>query len=160
MKILVLTKEGGGRGNPNVYRFDWTKGVKKSPFKPKKRVTLEPVKGDTAMTPEPSSIEPSSSPKGADAPIHIAKDYTTKTIDRTREVGFDATSWQKSNWGQGWARFATPEVGKPPSPEKCYGVIRRIVEKAEAGYFLSVDKAVNPRDAHVSEAPRIRSVEV
>src|SRR5215218_2722554 len=35
-KILVLTKQGGGRGNPNVYRIDWTKGAKKTPFNPER----------------------------------------------------------------------------------------------------------------------------
>ena len=83
IKILVLVAQGGGRGKPNVYRFDWTKGVKKSPFKPQtktltsetKRVTSEDVNPDiseinpdTAMSEEPSVIEPSSllnAPKGA-----------------------------------------------------------------------------------------------
>lgn len=66
LRVLVLVKEGGGRGKPNVYRFDWTKGVKKSEFRTTKRVTSETVKGDIselnpdiAVSPEPSSIEPS-----------------------------------------------------------------------------------------------------
>lgn len=64
LEILVLVTEGGGRGKPNVYRFDWVKGVKKSPFKPK-RVTLSKEKGVTATSPEPSSLEPSYSRKGS-----------------------------------------------------------------------------------------------
>ena len=78
-KVLVLTREGGGRGKPNVYRIDWTKAVKKSPFVPPNRnpqkgdITDEKgdipgAKGDAAVSPEPSSTNRPSKPSDSSGP--------------------------------------------------------------------------------------------
>ena len=101
LKILVLQRKGGGRGNPNVYRFDWTKGVKKSPFIPKgERVTSEngkgdisDIKGDTATSPEPS-LEPSSlepSRRDAKASPKETINYFELFARTATELGYEVT---------------------------------------------------------------------
>ena len=97
LKILVMTEEGGGRGKPNVYRFDWSKGVKKSPFKSGKRVTSGSRKGDIAKTPEPSSIEPPSSTEGREdpKPEPLAHHHMKRIYEAMKEAGFTITGKTK-----------------------------------------------------------------
>lgn len=93
------------------------------------------------------------SPRGASAPREAksttpAKAMTSLTIERTLEVGFDAAPHQRSNWGNGWARFVYVAEGQePPSAERQFAVLQEIVGAAsgkggKARYFLSVDDAV------------------
>lgn len=163
LSISKRTKRDGGR-LPNDYILNSLD----TPPNQNLDTPLNPV--DTKKT-NKEEDQDKNSPRAAEAASvglteeHIAKTYATTTIDRTREVGFDATGWQKANWGQGWSRFATPEVGKPPDPEECYAVMLRIVEHARQGWFLSVDKAVKrhrgePDDNGKGAAPRIRAREL
>ncbi len=104
--ILVLTKKGGGRGFPNVYRFDWTKGVKKSAFRTRETLTSDGVNPDnsdinpdTAMSYEPSlepsSIEPSFSPEGAEA-SSAPEDELQKRRGRNEQDGQGESA--TTNW--------------------------------------------------------------
>lgn len=158
-QILKLVRRGDGRGHPNVYRFDWSKGVKKSPFTPPRKGDKKDLKGDisdkkgdTVTSPEPSfpnrQSESSVSPTGHSPEEKPAKVMTAKTIERTTEVGFDAAPHQKANWGNGWAAYIyVPEGEEPPSPERQYAVLQEIIGAAagkgdKARYFLAVADAV------------------
>lgn len=99
------------------------------------------------------------SPKGGKAaevpkPENIAKHYTTLTVDRTREVGFEATGRQIGSWGKGFGKFVTvPEGETPPDPELVHRVIAKIVEgatrtKKRPGYFVSVKQAREQLDGY------------
>jgi hypothetical protein len=138
MKILVCTERGGGRGKPNVYRFDWTKGVKKSPFRPK-RVTSEAEKGDTAMTPEPSSLEPSYSRRDADASINILKNpfgYYCKVADALEVEILPEDREQTSKHFKDLMRLHSP------TKEELRRVVSKMLEARTAGVFWSPQKTL------------------
>ena len=77
-----------------------------------------------------------------------AKVMTTLTVDRTREVGFDAARHQIANWGKGWSEFIyVPEGQTPPSAERQYAVLNEIVaaaagKRGKARFFRAVEDAV------------------
>lgn len=167
-ELMELVKAGGGRGNPPEYKLTLEKGSAMPSFEEWKekekglhgatdseaeRVASEPVKGGIseekggiAAPPEPSirnhqSLEPSDAPQGEGEP-HLGKNYTTVTVDRVREVDFEPTAHQKATWGRGFKALAeVPEGQTPPRPREVYRRIARIVEAAEKGYFVSVERA-------------------
>lgn len=156
--ILVLVKRGGGRGNPNVYRFDWTKGVKKTPFNPQRvssetltseqrvtsaqeRVTLEELNGDTAMSPEPSVIEPS-------------VNNTTKVVDGEPSPGIFVGYLREELDGSDVPLLRNREdryaaefkklLAKDVTPEILYKICDRIIERwrDDLHYKLSAEQAM------------------
>lgn len=92
------------------------------------------------------------SPKGGEPP-NLAKHYTTLTVDRMREVGFDPTGYQKNNLGTGFERLVlVPEGQEPPGPEKVMAIVAKIVETAAAGYYAGPEKAARQLDAAAGRA--------
>lgn len=156
IEILVLTKEGGGRGKPNVYRFDWTKGVKKSDFTPKKRVTSGGVKGDTAKSPEPSSLEPSGSRRDAGASEAGAKVPWMKVYcDLAVAQGVAVSDEDRKRLPGNLNRCAMKEGASGQEMHRLMG--RMLLRRAE-GQVLSPQEALNDvrgirRDSGRVEAP-------
>jgi hypothetical protein len=81
-----------------------------------------------------------------------AKVMTSLTVERTREVGFDAAPHQRANWGRGWAAFVYVGAGEePPSAERQHAVLSEIVAAASGRggrprYFLAVEDAAKRAD--------------
>jgi hypothetical protein len=138
MKILVCTERGGGRGKPNVYRFDWTKGVKKSPFSPK-RVTSDTEKGDIAMSPEPSSIEPSYSRRDADASKEIMEKpfgYFCKAADA---LGIEILPEDREQTAK---HFKDLTRMHSPTKEELRRIVSKMLQLRTDGVFWSPQKSL------------------
>lgn len=77
-----------------------------------------------------------------------AKEMTTKTVQRTREVGFEANRRQIAGWGSGWKAYLFPKSGEPPDADEPMRVLLKIVDAAAGnlsrtgGFYISVSKAV------------------
>lgn len=153
LKILILQREGGGRAKPNVYSFDWTKGVEKSPFEPKKRVTSEPVKGDISgvkgditVSPEPS-LEPSGNhpiPVGAETSSAPADEYIAFIAEELAGSDVPYTGGWRGRHGKQFKEHILKGVPEASLYKSCDRIIERWTggEQGEAHAKLAVEQAL------------------
>lgn len=151
MEILVMTRKGDGRGNPNVYRIDWTKGVKKAPFTPKKKGDIEAVKGDIsekkgdiAASPEPSTenhpSEPSCSRRDADAsPEEKKTNWFTVLCERFKEVGIPISPEDRERLP---GNLVSCVMKEGATAQEMHRVVGRIVSKRLDKVTISPQRAL------------------
>jgi hypothetical protein len=145
------------------YRVDWAKveaavqSVPPGRSRVSHRAGLDVPDGHNSLKRVSKESKDKNSPRGAgDRP---AKIMTSLTVERTKEVGFDAAPYQKANWGNGWAAFVyVPEGETPPSTEHQYAVLGEIVAAAagrrgKARFFLSVEDAIKRLEKDGREKP-------
>lgn len=138
-QLMQMIEEGGGRGKPNRYCLTLENGVKLSPFKPRERVTSVAVKGDIAMSPEPS-LEPSVSRRDAEAFPEVMKNPFTFFCHLAKVLDVIITPEDRKNTAK---HFKDLKRLQKPNRRELTQVVSKMLEARTSGYDMSPQKALD-----------------